>query len=261
MNNLISPETGTPQFAILDNIGNPISGWGVWNTIKKLALTAGNRYKVAAKVTNKVGLETKLQSDEFIYDNSAPQNLSITGPSETTFAPGEQVVFTVTASEPESAITQYQLTMASDIHGNPALTSLVPGNDHGCLDINSSATSVQFRFEIPQGASGSYHPVLQVKNAAGLANTYVGTSYIIDSTVEKLMVSDQGPYTQFGDHLIGWWKYIGSKNVTGYQSRIINVSNQVVSDWSTTNDISATIFRVNSPVRQTIFLPSTSQFR
>lgn len=241
--NAVDSETGIKdkQFAVLTANGNEaVSGWGTLDLVKQARLTAGERYKVAVRVTNKVGLEAREESNEFIFDNTAPQNLSMNGPDNNTLVPGEQVVFAVKAAEPESIITEYRLAIVAEGPGSPKLTAQVSGNVDGWLVMHSNASAVQFRFELPQGSNGNYYPLVQVVNAAGLENDYRGASFALDNTQERLTVSDQGPYTQFSDRLNSWWKYIGNRTVTDYQYRIVDAENQIIQDWITTLDTTVT---------------------
>lgn len=242
--NAVDPEAGIKgeRFAILDlNSGEPVSGWGTWESVKQGRLTAGARYKLAVRAINRVDLETETGSSEFVFDNTAPQNLNVNGPAAKALVPGEQVVFTLSATEPDSVITEYRLAIVADAPGNPKLTAQISGNVDGWLVMLSNSTPVQFRFELPQGLNGSYYPLVRVTNGAGLETDFRGASFTLDNEQERLTVSDQGPYTQFSDRLTGWWKYIGGKTVTGYQYRVLDSENQTVQDWLATTDTTVTL--------------------
>ena len=249
LNNLVvNPNATDPagiantNYAIIATAtGNPVSGWGSWDQVKQAILTAGATYQVEVQVINNLGLETDAWSPAFVFDNAPPQNLSISGLDEPSLCSNEAVVFTVTANDPILPIVQYRFSI-SDGSSSPALTAGVPGNDNGWLEIDSGTAPVQFRFTMPEAVSGTYYPVLQVVNAAGLTTTYNGNPLTIDNSAEKLTVSDQGPYSMFSDHLAGSWQYFGTRTVTGYQYQLIDsATGQIVTDWNTTANTSVTV--------------------
>jgi hypothetical protein len=231
------PESGAGStvFALINvTTGETLSGWGDWETVRQTALTAGAGYQVAVQVTNKAGLTTEARSEKFSYDDSPPQDVNLSGPA-TAVASGELITFTVNAAEAESALSGYRLAIASA--DGAKITAAVPGNQDGWLVQESN----HFRFELPSVPDGSYFAVAEAVNAAGLtSSTYI--TLTVANHQEKLLVSDQGPYTQFGDKLTGWWKYSGTRTVSGYQYRIVDVSNngQAITDWITTHNTEAT---------------------
>jgi hypothetical protein len=231
------PESGAGStvFALINaTTGETLSGWGDWETVRQTALTAGAGYQVAVQVTNKAGLTTEARSEKFSYDDSPPQDVNLSGPA-TAVASGELLTFTVSAAEAESALSGYRLAIASA--DGAKITAAVPGNQDGWLVQENN----HFRFELPSVPDGSYFAVAEAVNASGLtSSTYI--TLTVANHQEKLLVSDQGPYTQFGDKLTGWWKYSGTRTVSGYQYRIADVSNngQAISDWITTHNTEAT---------------------
>ena len=216
-------------FAILNaGSGEAVSPWGTWENVKKIQLTPGKSYQVAAKVTNKVGLVTEVQSEKFIYDPSAPQNLTLGGPTGPV-ASGEQVTFTASAIEEESAIVQYRLSITSADGVN--IIAEAAGNQDGWLVQPGN----QYRFELPSAGDGTYTATVEALNGAGLKSSAT-TGLTLNNHQEKVLVSDQGPYSGLNDKLTGWWKYIGSKTVSNYQYRLINAEGQALTGWITTTD-------------------------
>ena len=220
-------------FAILDaGSGEAFSPWGTWENVKKTQLTPGKSYQVAAHVTNKAGLVTEVKSEKFIYDNTAPQNLTLSGPTNPV-ASGEPMAFTANATESESSIVQYRLSIAST--DGVIITTATDGNQDGWLVQSGN----QFRFELPSATDGAYSVTVEAVNAAGLKSSAT-LSLNVSNSQEKVLVSDQGPYSGFGDKLTGWWKYIGSKTISNYQYRIVNSDGQALTDWTNTNDTQVT---------------------
>ena len=216
-------------FAIINSVsGETVSNWGSWDNVKTAAFTPGTSYQVAAKVANKVGLVTEVKSEKFIYDNTAPQNLTLSGPANPVVS-GEQMAFTANATESESSIVQYRLSIVSAEGVN--ITTASDGNQDGWLVQSGN----QFRFELPSATDGTYSVNVDAVNAAGLKSSTT-IPLRISNSQEKIFVSDQGSYSGFSDKLTGWWKYNGSKTVTNYQYRLINIAGQAVTDWVTTND-------------------------
>jgi hypothetical protein len=220
-------------FAILNSAsGEAISSWGAWENIKQIALKSGASYQVAAKVTNQAGLTTEIKSEKFIYDHSAPQDLTLNGPTSDV-ASGEQVSFAINATEAESSIAEYRLSIASS--DGILITTATADNQDGWLVQSGN----QFRFELPTAPDGNYIATVEVVNAAGLkSSTHIALT--INNHQEKVLVSDQGPYTGFSDKLTGWWKYTGSKAVNNYQYRITEINGGAVTDWVNTNDTQVT---------------------
>ncbi|NLW48613.1 MAG: PKD domain-containing protein [Firmicutes bacterium] len=252
--NVSDPESDLSliQYTIIDNATvKPVSPWTNWDTVKRTTLTEGKSYQVAAKVINGVGLETELQSVNFIYDQTPPRNLTVAGPA-LSLAQGEQGLFIVNAEENESMIDSYRLAIGST-QGGQELTALVPGNENGWLTIRTGALSAQFRVEMPVVADGTYYPTVEAINAAGLKAIKTGSGFTVSNNQNKVVVSDQGPYTQFGDRLTGWWRYAGLETVTDYRFRILDQDNQIAQDWQTTEETMITITGLNLENGQTYY--------
>ncbi len=235
------PESGlmTAKINLIDvSTGETVAAAGDWAIIQNTNLTNGQKYQVKINAVNGAELTTETAGEEFIYDNTQPQNLTITGPI-TSLNSGEQAIFNVTAAEPESVITEYRLTLVTAT--GDKITSLVPENQDGWLIKHTNQTSIQYRVELPELPDGEYTPVIEVLNAVGLKNTINGNSLVINNNQEKIAVYDQGPYTMFADRLTGWWKYIGSRTVADYQFRIIDQDNKIVQDWQTITETTTTV--------------------
>jgi hypothetical protein len=236
------PETGITKQEITivtANTGQPVASSGDWSVLKSAALLPGEKYRISFRAVNGVELESQTFSEEFTFDNTAPQNLILTGPTAT-LSSGEQAIFTVNASEPESAIVEYHLAIVSSASGEK-ITTLVPGNQNGWIILNSNTSPAEFRVELPTVPDETYYPVVEVLNAAGLKNATSGKEFSINNHQEKVVVGDQGPYTMFADRLTGWWKYTGIKAISGYQYRILNQDNQVVLDCQPTTETMLTV--------------------
>lgn len=237
------PETKiTTEYAIISNdINNPVGGWNEdWTSLQKTPLTSGTVYRIAVKVVNGAGLSTLIYSGAFIDDNTAPENLSLMGPTAS-LAPDEQGVFTAAAQDNESSIQEYRLAIVSaDSSTDWKLTSMISGNEDGWVVIHSSDSQAEFRVEMPAGPDGKYYPVIQAVNGAGLTSSYLGKAFVLDQSQEKVVVSDQGPYTMFDDHLTGWWKYTGQRAVTGYHYQLMDAGDRVLAE-DDTNSTTATV--------------------
>lgn len=236
-----------PESEISDVIFNMIdstraelmTAWSSWSRVKRTVLIPGARYQVAAKVKNGVGLETDLQSAEFIYDPTPPQDVTITGPAAP-LVPGEVAVFRINAAENESTITTYRLAIGSSSGGNE-LTAKVPGNQGGWLILQSNAAPVDFRVEVPEIADGTYYPAVQVVNGPGLTTFKNGDGITVAHIQNRTVVNDQGPFTMFDDELAGWWHYAGDQAISGYRYRIITRQGKVVRDWQATAETIAVV--------------------
>lgn len=235
-------ESGATQsFNLIDSAaGTPIANWGKWENVKKAVLTPGSKYRVAAKATNGVGLEAEVFSEEFTFDNTAPAIAEVTGPDRPLTA-GEIFNMNVSAAEPETGIVQYRIAIGSE-PGTTEFTTLIPGNQNGWYEVNSNNLKPQIRLETPEISDGVYHITLEAVNTAGLTARFKeNLTLTVNNNQERIIVSDQGPYTMFADRLTGWWKYCGAKTVNGYRFRVIDQDNQVIRDWMNTNDTITTI--------------------
>lgn len=225
--------TAVLQFNILNvDTDTYVTAWGDWAVVKNTALIAGERYKLVAQGINGVGLTTTNQSLEFIFDDSKPQISSFSGPT-TDLVSGEVAIFTMSASDSDSSLVEYQLALGSTPDGTE-LTARIPGNQNGWVIIEPSAT--EYRVEIPQVDDGTYYPKIRVMNGAGLTNELTGSSFTVDNIQEKVVVGDQGPYIMATTYLTGWWNYVGEKQVSSYQYRVIKANGDSVTDWKTTTD-------------------------
>ncbi len=210
--------------------GSAITEWSDWVSVKAVALIPGQKYRVAAKAINGTGCVSITESDEFIYDNSAPTILSLNGPINPVVK-GEIVAFTMGVEERESSIIEYWLSIGST-EGSTDLTELISGNENGWIKVNPNSS--QFRLEIPEVENGLYYPTLKVVNAAGLIASKNGDSFEVNNTKEKVIVDDGGPYTISSERLSAKWRYVGEKEITGYKYRIVGMDNEIIIDWQDT---------------------------
>lgn len=199
------------KFNLIDSSDQtPITTWDKWEKVKEAILTPGGRYKVAARVTNGVGLETEVYSEEFTFDNSPPVISSLTGPDHPLVS-GESFILSLTADEYETAIVKYRIAIGSQ-PGTTEFTTLIPGNQDGWYEVKTNNLRPQIRMEVPEIADGVYHLTLEAINAAGLTARFSeARTLTVNNNLERLVVSDQGPYTMFADRLSGWWTYKGTR--------------------------------------------------
>ena len=232
----------TASFNLLDGgDGTPITTWDQWDTVKEQAvLTPGGKYRVLARVTNGVGLETEAYSEEFTFDNSAPIITNLSGP-EQPLTSGESFILNISATEYETTVDKYRIAIGTQ-PGATEFTSLLPGNHNGWYELKTNNLQHQIRLEVPEITNGIYYITLEAVNAAGLSARFnQERTLIVNNSLERIVVSDQGPYTMFTDRLTGWWKYNGTKTVTGYRFRILDQDNQVLRNWEITNDTIVTV--------------------
>jgi parallel beta-helix repeat protein len=235
------------QLAIVDSTAaTTVSAWsGSWDHIKNTALHPGGKYRITAKAQNQLtGLETIQSTPEFIFDNTPPQIVNISGPSGNVGS-GEELVFTIAATDQETAMKEYRLAIRLDAPEIYNLTAEIYGNQDGWLIIRPGVNPTEVRVKLPAGASGNYYPLVEAINAAGLSDSKPGQTFHIETNLEKLSVQDQGPYSMFNDHLTGIWSYLGTNPVTGYRYRIAALNGQPVVDWQITTENSATITGLN----------------
>ncbi|MCL6591421.1 MAG: PKD domain-containing protein [Firmicutes bacterium] len=222
-----------------------VSGWGDWAVIQQnTSLVSGSKYRILVRAENGAGLITVKSGPEFIYDNTPPVITSIQGPAGT-LAGGEQAVFTINAQDPESGVTKYRLAICRDTPDGEKLTSLTPGAQNGWIIIQATASPREIRLELPMGASGTYYPVVQATNGAGLTGYQAGAGFTLIQAAEKINVADQGPYSMFCDRLNGFWKYLGTSQITGYRYRILGPDQQSITDWQNTTGAEATVTGLN----------------
>ncbi|HEX3046588.1 MAG TPA: PKD domain-containing protein [Bacillota bacterium] len=237
------PASFYTQLAIVDSdTGNPVSGWGeIWDEISGTSLNPGGKYRILARVRNQLTQRvTEKLTPEFIFDNTSPEITSITGPTGM-IGPGEEVVLQIAAADPESGIKEYRLALRLDAMQISYLTPEFPENQDGWITIRPGVNPTEIRMELPDGVTGSYYPMVQAINAAGLSGTKTGSSFTIANNQEKISVRDQGPYSMFDDHLTGTWKYLGAQAITGYRYRILGPDQQPVTDWQITSEGNGTV--------------------
>ena len=232
------------QYSIVDTTSGTeqtILGWtSNWQDVQKAGLTKGNKYRIKAQAINTAGLTAETSSPEFIFDNSAPGNPQISGPTGTMVG-GETAIFNVSAEETYSPIAAYYLAIGTK-DNQTELTTKVPGNQNGWIVLPANGSTGTIRIELPVVADGVYYPVLKVKNAAGIESMPVnGNQLIINNNQSKIVVHDQGPYTANNDKLTGWWEYRGPENVSGYQYRILGPNNKEIYPWHTTQATQVTV--------------------
>jgi hypothetical protein len=235
------PETGIGgvKLNLFDvGAGTLVAPWSDWPALQTAGLIPGRAYRIVAKAANHAGLTTQSQSEAFTVDNTPPQ-VSVTGPTGR-LASGETICFDLAATDPETPVTGYRLAIAD--YNNPEQTLPVTGGDSaGWLAIPGGGSSTQVRLELPPGADGVYYPAVVAYNAAGLVGTRNGAAFILDNAQEKMLVSDQGPYTMFAGRLSGWWQSTQTKPINHYRYRIVTFANQIVQDWQTTTGTSVAI--------------------
>lgn len=245
--NAADPETNLirTEVAITDANQTMVSDWGTWESIKQnTGLISGTKYRITVRAENAAGLIAQKWSPEFIYDNTPPEISNIQGPTGTVTS-GEQVVIRINAGDQESGITEYRLAICLDAPIDYKLTSLIPGNQDGWINIRPGDNPQEIRLELPTGAGGNYYPIIQATNGAGLTTFQSGTKFTISNTAEKISVSDQGPYNMFTDRFSGAWKYLGTRQITGYRYRVVGQDQQNITDWQTTTTTEITITGLN----------------
>ncbi|HEY8464711.1 MAG TPA: Ig-like domain-containing protein, partial [Bacillota bacterium] len=109
----VDPESGIKEvlFAIREPGGSE-SGWGDWEKTKSHITTTGAVYQVGVKAINGAGSETIYYSEEFIYDNDAPEILAVNIPSGELVS-GETAIIGIEAVEADSPITEYRLAVGN----------------------------------------------------------------------------------------------------------------------------------------------------
>jgi len=231
----------TASFNLIDSAAETtVTEWGQWKKVKKAELTSGRKYRVAAKAANGVGLETEILSEEFTFDNTAPVISKLTGPEQALIG-GETFILAVDATEPETGIVKYRIAIGVEA-GETEFSRMLPGNINGWYEVNTNSLQPQIRLETPEIADGVYHITLEAVNAAGLTTRYNGNPTLtVNNHQERIIVTDQGPYSMFADKLNGWWRYTGTKPVTGYRFRIIDQNDRIIRDWENTGTTTATL--------------------
>lgn len=126
--------------------------------------------------------ETEVQSEEFTFDDTAPDKLTITlVASNYPPAPGETVIFKVEVEENDSPITGCRLAVGNN-PGGKELTSKISGHHDGWLSVplNRLNKEETIRLTIPgEIPDGDYYPFIEVRNAAGLTSTMAGEAFTV----------------------------------------------------------------------------------
>lgn len=231
----------TESFNLIESTSKtPITTWDKWENVKQAILTPGTKYRVAAKAINGVGLETETLSEEFTFDNSEPIISGLSGPTQA-LTTGESFILNATVAEYETNIVKYRVAIGAE-PGGTEFTVLLPGNKDGWFETNTNSLQPQLRLETPEIANGAYHITLEAMNAAGLTARFnEDRTLTVNNNQERIVVSDQGPYTMFADRLAGWWKYTGTKTIVGYRFRVLDRNNQAVRDWQETAENMVTV--------------------
>lgn len=216
------------------NLQSPANGslmttWGDWNTVRGTLLTPGEKYKLLVRATNGVGNSVTGENQEFIYDNTPPVIELFDGPTATMVS-GETVIFTINAGDNETTVSEYLLAIGT-APGETQLTSKITGNQEGWLKINP--VDGAYRLLLPQVESGTYYPALRVSNPAGLTAEMDGDAFEIDNTRERVVVTDEGPYTMFSDRLSASWSYTGDREPDSYRYRLVENNGTEVYTWQT----------------------------
>ena len=222
----------------------PVSGWETdWSKLQQTKLEAGGSYRIAGRARNAAGGETEVQSEEFIFDDTAPDKLAITLiASNYPPVPGETVIFKIKAEENDSPITGCRLAVGNS-SGGKELTSRIPGQVDGWLAVDPKNLNKEetIRVTIPEDIpDGDYYPFIEVRNAAGLVNTLAGGAFTVKKS-PRLLVDDEGPYTMYNHKLSGEWKYTGKEEVNYYRYRILGPEDQPVSNWEETIETEVTV--------------------
>lgn len=227
----------TEYTIIAISTGDHLIDWkSSWATVKAVTLQAGESYRVKARTMNGTGLVSIVQSNEFIFDNEKPEKLVLSAPT-TALVTGDIALFTIQAEDQHSPINEYHLGIGKS-QGATELTSLIPGNEMGWILLNPKQSS--YRLEIPAVEDGVYYATLEVVNGAGLVAKTTST-FTVDNDLEKVVIDDGGPYTPFANQLTGSWRYVGDKEISGYNYRVVDPDNQVVLDWQNTVDTETTV--------------------
>lgn len=223
------------QYALVsaDDTGEVIGDWHQWAAVQKTPLESGGRYRIAARASNQVGLATTVFGQEFTYDNSPPEINQFIGPDEK-LAGGEQGRFAIWAQDHESGITQYRLGIGTS-PGAIDVSSEILGNQEGWLVSSLQQTPVFFTVDLPEMDNATYYATVIVQNSVGDEEKKT-ISFQVDNTIEKLIVTDQGPYTALIDRMIGSWRYVGKRSVAAYRYRILDQNNTPVTEWQQTTE-------------------------
>ena len=235
----------TAELRLVSSIdGEPVSNWETdWSKLQQTKLTAGHSYRIAGRARNAAGGETEVQSEEFTFDDTAPDKLTITlVASNYPPAPGETVIFKVEVEENDSPITGCRLAVGNN-PGGKELTSKISGHHDGWLSVplNRLNKEETIRLTIPgEIPDGDYYPFIEVRNAAGLTSTMAGEAFTVKES-PRLLVDDEGPYTTENDRLRGQWKYTGEEEISYYRYRILGPEDQSITDWEKTFATEATV--------------------
>ena len=224
--------SGEVQYAVvLAESKEVIGNWDQWTVAQNTSLENGSRYRIAARVNNGVGITASAYSREFTYDHTPPEISKFTGP-EHDLAHGEQGIFQIWAQDQQLGIVEYRLALGSS-PGATDLSSRLMGNEEGWLVTGAQQTPAVFKVELPEVDDGVYYASLIVKNAAGEEQAKE-LSFTVNNALEKMIVTDQGPYTSLTDRMVGSWRYLGARAAVAYRYRILDQYNNPVTEWETT---------------------------
>lgn len=240
------------------NTGLSETGWTNWGGIRNSAPESGQTYRIECRVVNNAGIQTQARSIPFVYDDTPPCNCVIVSPGQP-LRPGETCIFPVHAKEPDSLITEYRLALGAS-PGEKDISSLIPGNEDGWIIIRTFLQDTFVRVIMPETGNGTYYPILEVVNAAGLISSTAGDDIIIVDSMKNVIVNDQGPYTMFNDRLYGWWRYPGEEPVAGYSYRIIDKNNHIIVDWRNVEEPEAFVHGLDLESGNTYYFEAIARF-
>ncbi|MCL4515468.1 MAG: fibronectin type III domain-containing protein, partial [Firmicutes bacterium] len=207
-------------------------------TMDTTALTNGQTYYYAARVTNGVGLAAIAFSGGVTLDQTPPVILRL---EDEGVAKRENTSLsaTVQANDDESGIAACRYAVGTS-PGGQEITKNIAGNQAGWLTAQSSGPQVDLKLDGLQLPDGIYYFTVQVENGAGLVATAVTDGMAIDSTLRPApKVADDGVYTANTHELHATGTFADAERpVEYYLYQIEDRQGTVVQSWRQANLVS-----------------------
>lgn len=199
-------------------------------------LLDGESYSLFFQGRNRALAVTLSPDFTFVYDSSAPTDLSLTGSYETYF-PGEIVLLNFLAKEPHSVPERGELTVK-----DASFTGTLYGNVNSVLiaDKNWRQNEDGFYegtllFRFPENASEGVYPLnFTLSNSAGQSSS-VSKDVYLRKDIDKVQVFSASKYFSSGTEIDLTWNFSRPEEMEKGEYRVLE-DGQVLRDWTLLQD-------------------------
>ena len=198
------------------------SSWIAARDLAKTSLVAGNWYEVQAKATNGVGGTLVTRSQRLLFDNTAPEGVTLSSNFEQSYA-SDTVRFTGSATNTKSGIARFELTLGT-VQDPTVISSQITGAVSGALIIEGTPAPL-WKVLIPAGvAPGAYVATMKAVGANGITSSQ-SVALTVLAGVSPISVEDNGPYAS------GLKAWFYAPVADHFQVQIEDSSQSVIVPW------------------------------